>query len=127
MLKRWQKDLEGHGLQGYLLQPCDGKTISASNHVTTLMLRSAILGQMTETFKDGRIFLKTLTQKIVTTAVTSIQEECTERFVQFAEAGSTFDTEQNERDLLKEYLNDSSDKGDELKDAPSEIVSSSKP
>ena len=103
MLKRWQKDLEGTGFKAIYFNAweddfCDDPLL-------------AILGQMTETFKEGS--LKTLTQKIVTTAVTLFKRNALS--VLSNKTGITFDTEQNERDLLKEYLNERATK-DELKE-----------
>ena len=103
MLKRWQKDLEGTGFKAIYFNAweddfCDDPLL-------------AILGQMTETFKEGS--LKTLTQKIVKTAVTLFKRNALS--VLSNKTGITFDTEQNERDLLKEYLNERATK-DELKE-----------
>ncbi len=103
MLKRWQKDLEGTGFKAIYFNAweddfCDDPLL-------------AILGQMTETFKEGS--LKTLTQKIVTTAVTLFKRNALS--VLSNKIGITLDTEQNERDLLKEYFNERATK-DELKE-----------
>ena len=103
MLKRWQKDLEGKGFKAIYFNAweddfCDDPLL-------------AILGQMTETLKEGD--LKSLTQEIVATAVTLFKKNALS--VLYNKTGITLETDQNERDLLKEYLNQRATK-DELKE-----------
>ena len=103
LLKRWQKDLENQQFRAIYFNAweddfCDDPLL-------------AILGQMSETFKEGN--LKTLTQQVVTTAVTLFKKNALS--ILSNKTGITLDTAQNERDLLKEYLDERATK-DQLKE-----------
>ena len=103
MLRRWQKDLENQSFRAIYFNAWE------DDFCEDPLL--AILGQISETFKEGD--LKTLTQQIVTTAVMLFKKNALS--VLYNKTGITIATEQNERDLLKEYLQERSTK-DELKE-----------
>lgn len=103
LLRRWQKDMENQQFRAIYFNAweddfCDDPLL-------------AILGQMSETFKEGN--LRSLTQQVVTTAVTLFKKNALS--VLSNKTGITFDTAQNERDLLKEYLHERATK-DQLKE-----------
>ncbi len=104
LLKRWQKDLENQQFKAIYFNAweddfCDDPLL-------------AILGQMSETFKEGN--LKTLTQQIATTAVTLLKKNALS--ILSNKTGITLDTAQSERDLLEEYLHERATK-DQLKES----------
>ena len=95
MLTRWQKDLEGRGFRAIYFNAweddfCDDPLL-------------AILGQMSEYFKEGK--LETLARRIMQTAIPLIRKNLSS--VLSKSTGLTLEIEQGqqaERDLLQEYL-----------------------
>ena len=103
LLKRWQKDLEQQNFRAIYFNAweddfCDDPLL-------------AILGQMSETFKEGN--LKKLTQQVIQTAITLFKKNALS--ILQNKTGITFDPEQDERNILDEYLYQRKTK-DELKD-----------
>ena len=111
MLTRWQKDLENQDFSAVYFNAweddfCDDPLL-------------AILGQMSEYFKEGE--LKTLAHRVIQTAIPLIQKNLLS--VLSKSTGLTLEFEQgeqNERDLLKEYLDQRATK-DELKEHLTEM------
>ena len=106
MLRRWQKDLDNQGFRAIYFNAweddfCDDPLL-------------AILGQMSEYFKEGE--LKTLAKQVIRTAIPLLQKNLLS--VLSKTTGITLEIEQGqhaERDLLKEYLDQRATK-DELKE-----------
>ena len=92
LLKRWQKDLENRGFKAIYFNAweddfCDDPLL-------------AILGQMSETFKEGK--LKTLTQQVIQTGITLFKKNALS--ILYNKTGITLETEQGERNFLDEYI-----------------------
>ena len=106
MLKRWQKDLEQQGFRAIYFNAweddfCDDPLL-------------AILGQMSEYFKEGE--LKTLAHRVIQTASPLLQKNLLS--VLSKSTGITLEIEQgqqDERDLLEEYFDQRATK-DKLKE-----------
>ena len=102
MLRRWQKDLENQAFKAIYFNAweddfCDDPLL-------------AILGQMSETFKEGK--LKTLTQQVIRTATALFKKNALS--ILENKTGITFEIEQEDRNLLEEYVYQRATK-DELK------------
>ena len=103
LLKRWQKDLERQDFRAIYFNAweddfCDDPLL-------------AILGQMSETFKEGK--LKTLTQQVIKSSMTLLKKNALS--ILHNKTGITFDPEQDERNILDEYFHQRKMK-DELKE-----------
>ena len=104
LLMRWQKDLEKEGFKAIYFNAweddfCDDPLL-------------AILGQMSETFKQGD--LKTLADKVIKTGLALLKKNALS--ILENKTGMTFDTGQDERSPLDNYLAQRATK-DELKNA----------
>ena len=104
MLKRWQKDLENQRFQAIYFNAweddfCDDPLL-------------AILGQMSEAFREGKF--KTLALQFISTGATFLKNNAQSVLFKYTGVTVTLDTEPNGRNLLEDYLNARASK-DELK------------
>ena len=103
MLRRWQKDLENEGFKAIYFNAWE------DDFCNDPLL--AILGQMSETFKEGK--LKTLTEQVIRTATALLKKNALS--ILENKIGITLETEQEDKNLLEEYADQRASK-DNLKD-----------